>query len=102
MRPKHIQKVIRIVTPAPYFNLSFGCTNRHFYKIKSQIYKIGIDIGIDPQDGYIDETCDYEGDLEKLTIYGSERSEEFIQAILSHYEVGKYDTQGLDIVLSIF
>lgn len=98
MKPKSKQKV----TPDPYYRITFGCTNRLFYNVKSEIYQLGRDIGINPQNGYMDEFCDYEGDLERIKIYRSERNEEFIQELLRFYGVDEDDARGLDIVFSCF
>lgn len=90
-----------MIAPEPYFELSFRCSNRQFYQVKRKIYEIGIQLGIDPSDGYIDEQCDYEGDLEKMRIYRGYRSELFVNAILKHYDANDQIPEDMDIVLSI-
>lgn len=92
-----------IITPRPFFKIRFGCSNRAFYNVKSEIYEIGESIGIEPQDGYMSEKCDYEGDLEKILIYREERSKEFITEILKFYEIDPATVpDGMDIELAIF
>jgi len=92
-----------IVLPEPYFKIKFGCSNRAFYGVKSELYDIAEKIGIEIEDGYIDEQCDYEGDLEKIIIYAEERSSELIQAVLAFYEVPAVDVpDGMNVALSIF
>ena len=91
-----------IINPSPYFKIAFGCTNRRFYSVKSELYVIAEKVGIEPQNGYMEETCDYEGDLEKITVYREDRSKLFVDAILKHYEVIDTVPEDMDIVLSIF
>tara|TARA_R110002074_G_scaffold73536_2_gene168853 strand:+ start:731 stop:1030 length:300 start_codon:yes stop_codon:yes gene_type:complete len=92
-----------IVSPSPFFKIAFGCTNRAFYGVKNELlYEIGQKVGIDPHDGYMEESCDYEGDLEEIRIYRGDRSEAFITAILDYYDVTDPVPKEMDIVLSIF
>ena len=90
-----------MIAPEPYFELSFGCSNRQFYQVKRKIYEIGIQLGIDPCDGYIKETCDRYGDLEEIRVYREDRSKLFVDAILKHYNVNDQIPDDMDIVLSI-
>jgi hypothetical protein len=92
-----------IVTPEPYFKIKFRCGNRQFYNVKQELYKIAEEVGIEIEDGYIEETCDYEGDLDKIRVY-RERDEHgsFVDAILKYYEVDDKIPEDMDIVLSIF
>lgn len=80
-------KKAEMVTPAPYYNIVIGGSNRAFYAEKSHLYAIGEQIGIEAGDGYIEEKCDYEGDLEKLIMYREARSEGFIDAVLISYGI---------------
>lgn len=96
-------KEIKTVTPAPYFKVAFGCSNRAFYQVKTDIYTVAENIGIEAQDGYLSEHCDYEGDLEEIRIYRCERGEPLIKAILDFYQVDSGSIpSGYDLVLSIF
>ena len=97
-----IPKKREIVTPTPYYKIAFGCSNRAFYGVKNELHEIGEKVDIDPQDGYMDESCDYEGDLEEIRVYRGERSESFVAAILEHYGVTDDVPEDMDIVLSIF
>lgn len=90
----------KIVNPTPYYNIIFECSNRAFYTVKSELYAICNDIGIDAQDGYMEETCDYEGDLDTIRIYREGRNEIFASAVLKYYGVDA--PEGMDIVLSIY
>jgi len=99
MKPKES----KVVTPTPYFNIAFGCSNRAFYNVKNELWKIAEKVDIELQDGYIEEKCDYEGDLEKIVIYNQERASKFIDEVLKYYEVDSYEKkEGLNLVLSIF
>lgn len=92
-----------VVTPKPFFKIKFSCGGRSFYKVKSDLYDIAGKIGIEIQDGYITETCDYEGDLEKITIWNEERSKDLIQSVLSFYGISILDLpDGMDVVLALF
>ena len=95
-------KKAEIITPSPFFKIEFGCSNRKFYEVKNTLYQIADKLGIEIGDGYISESCDYEGDLEAIKVYNDERSKEFIKAILEHYEIKDEIPEGMTIVLSIF
>ena len=99
MKPKES----KVITPKSFFNIIFGCSNRAFYEVKSELWEIAEEVDIELQDGYIEEKCDYEGDLEKIIIYNQDRASEFIDAVLKFYEVDGYNKEdGLNLVLSIF
>lgn len=92
-----------VVTPEPFFKIEFGCSNRAFHEVKNDLYRIGEMVGIEIQDGYITEKCDYEGDLEEILIYNIERSENLIQSVLAFYEVPIIDLpEGMNVSLSIY
>lgn len=90
------------VSPEPYQSVSFGCSNRAFYGVKSDLYAIGEAHGIEPQDGYMDESCDYEGDLDTITIYNCERGRDFLIAVCVAYGVDFTALGRMNLVLSIF
>jgi hypothetical protein len=91
-----------IVTPEPFFRIDFNCSNRAFYQVKSELYQIGESVGIEPQDGYMGESCDYEGDLEEIRLYRDDRSKEFVQAVLKFYDVDAAEVpEDMAIVLCI-
>jgi len=92
----------KIVAPSPYYNIVFGCSNRAFYNVKNELYQIGESVGIETQDGYITEKCDFEGDLDAITIWRGKRSEEFVKAVLKHYGVTDVIPEDMSVVLSIF
>lgn len=103
MRMSHKPENTEIVTPSPYFNITFRVSNRRFYEVKSELYSIAENIGIEIQDGYISEHCDYEGDLEEIRIYNCERGKPLIDATLEFYGVDKEDLpEGMTLTLSIF
>ena len=91
-----------IITPKPFYKISFRCSNRLFCEVKNEVYQIGRDIGIDPEDGYITESCDYEGDLDTIRVYRGDRSGPYIAAILDKYDVTDSIPEDMDVVLSIF
>jgi len=96
-------KKAKIVNPAPYFKIEFGCSNRAFYGVKSDLCKIGEEIDIEVYDGYITEECDYDGDLERIIIYSGERNEKLRDSVLDFYGVAKSEVpEDHNIVLSIF
>ena len=96
-------KTTGIITPEPFFKIAFGCSNRAFYQVKSDLYDIGENVGIEVQDGFIEEQCDYEGDLENIVIYNDERSSTLINGVLSFYGIPLADLpDGMNIELSIF
>lgn len=98
VRPKNKQ----VVTPSSYYNITFECSNRAFYNVKNALWDIAAEVGIEPNDGYMDEVCDYEGDLGEIRIYRQDRAEEFIAAVLKFYNVDPKEVGDLDVVLSIF
>jgi hypothetical protein len=101
--PTLFPKDFKEVVPAPYFGLIFGCGNRSFYQVKSDLYSIAERIGIDISDGYLSEYCDYEGDLEKIRIYNCERGRGFIYEVLDFYNIDRGSVpDSHDLVLSIF
>lgn len=91
-----------IVTPSPYYKIAFKCSNRAFYGVKSDLYELAEKIGIEIEDGYIDEKCDYEGDLEEITIYNGLRDQPLRDVVLEYYGVDKKEAEGMKIMLSIF
>ena len=96
-------KKAELVKPAPYFKIAIGCSNRAFYDEKHHLYKIAEEVGIEIQDGYITEKCDYEGDLEEIVIYRQERAEPFIQAVIASYGIDSAEVPTDAIVhVSIF
>lgn len=92
----------KMVTPEPYFKIAFGCSNRNFYAVKQELYDIANEIGIEIQDGYITEKCDFEGDLETIIIYGDERGRQLRDKVLHHYDVTESIDDNTNVHLSIF
>ena len=94
----------KLITPAPYYNLIFGCSNRAFYQVKQDLYEIGTELGIDEFGECFSESCDYEGDLDTITLYrgkGIEDCEAFVSAVLKHYEIDEEVPENVNVVLSI-
>ena len=92
-----------IITPEPYFKIKFGCGNRQFYNVKQELCKIAEEVGIEIGDGYIEERCDYEGDLDKIKVFRKmDEDGSFVDAILKYYEVDDKIPENMDIVLSIY
>lgn len=97
-----------VIVEDPYYKIKFECSNRQFYEVKNDLWKIAEEIGIEFQDGYIDEKCDYEGDLDTIIIYNSTEDmkrhnevQKFIGAVLKFYGI-TFDVEGMNVVLSIF
>ena len=76
---------VKIINPKPYLSVSFGCTNRRFYQVKDEMYELGVANGLEPQDGYMTELCDYEGDLETIIVYRGGREEVFAKLVIEYY-----------------
>jgi len=92
-----------LVTPKPYYKIAIGCSNRRFYGEKCHLHEIAESVGIEIDDGYVAEKCDYEGDLELIVIYRQDRAEKFINAVLDSYGVDVGDVPNdADIHVSIF
>tara|TARA_R110000850_G_C9583999_1_gene426594 strand:- start:144 stop:440 length:297 start_codon:yes stop_codon:yes gene_type:complete len=89
-----------IVTPEPYYKVAFRCSNAAFYYVKQDLYGMAQDIEI--EDGYISEKCDYEGDLEEIIIYNSDRSRKLIKEVARFYNLRLSEVGQMNIVLSIF
>lgn len=89
-----------IVKPDPYFEIEFRCSCRAFYEVKHDMYIIADRIGIEIEDGYISTKRDYEGDLEKIIIYGDERSQEFRQAVMEYYSITNSIPKDMEIHLT--
>ena len=76
-----------VINPKPYFQISFECGNRGFYNVKEDLYDLAESIGIEIQDGYITEECDYEGDLERIIIYNGGRESLLAKSVLEFYGI---------------
>ena len=90
----------RTVTPKPYFRIIFSCGNRAFYDVLNDIIEVGeplYDLDKENVEDYVEQKCDYEGDLEELIIY----DDKFKKAILEFYSITE-DIGDKDIHLSIF
>jgi hypothetical protein len=99
MKPKKTE----VITPAPFFKISFGCSNIAFYAVKNELYEIAAKVGIEIEDGFITQKCDYDGDLEEILIYNNDRAEHLIQSVLAFYGVPIIDLpEGMDVALTIF
>ena len=92
-----------LVKPNPFFEIAFGCSNRLFYQVKNDLFELAEKINIEIQDGYIEEVCDYEGDLEKIIIYNQEEAYGLIDEVLKFYDVDSFTKlSGFNLVLSIY
>ena len=89
-----------IITPTPYFKVAFECGNRAFYQVKSDVVAALANAGLEPFDGYFEEKCDYEGDLELIVIYRDGREEAAAKAIIDLYGLDAPDS--MNIHLSLF
>ena len=92
-----------IEAPDPFYKISFGCSNRAFYLVRNDLMEIAHKIGLEPGDGYYDENCDYEGDLEEIVIYHDERGHLLIVAVLEFYRIKTTTIPlNMNLHLSIF
>ena len=97
IKPKKSQ----IETQEPFFKIEFGCSNRAFCEVKSDVVSAISNAGLEPFDGYFSEKCDYEGDLEEIIVYRGGREESAAQAIIALY--GLTDVpDGINIHLSMY
>lgn len=93
----------KIVKPKPYFQVSMNCSNRAFYGTKSKLWEIGenIDEYQEIRQGNVSESCDYEGDLEEITIYNNEKSKEYIEIIKKEFGITEEIPVGMNIVFTV-
>jgi hypothetical protein len=100
MKPNRIE----VVTPKPYYKISFGCSHRNFYEVKNELWDLFENSSVDDDfsNGYFSEKCDYEGDLEEITIYNNEKIKPFIKIVLDYYGGSIEELGNMDLVLSIF
>ncbi len=101
---EHMQPTkVQTITPKPYLAITFGCSNRAFFEVRNDLCELCSTIGIEFSDGYFTEESDYEGDLDRIIIYNSERSAKLIDAVMELYDIPRYKLpDDLNIHLSIF
>lgn len=90
----------KVITEKPYFRVVFGCSNRAFYTVKSEAVEALTKSGLEPFDGYFEEKCDYEGDLEEIIFYRDGREEAAAKVIINLYKLEVPDS--MNIHLSIY
>lgn len=97
-------KEIKIVTPEPYYNITFGYSHRNFYDVKNELHDLWDKFGIEDEfnNGYYTEKCDYEGDLEKIIIYNNPKIISFINKVIEHYGGNASDLKDMNLHLSIY
>ncbi|HET8688056.1 MAG TPA: hypothetical protein VFM18_15585 [Methanosarcina sp.] len=84
-----------IITPKPYYELSFCCSNRSFYNVKNEIYDLANEHDVEIGDTIYDK-CDYEGDLEKMIIY----DKSFAEKVLALYGVTNVNIGDMHLELT--
>lgn len=89
-------KTNKIITPKPFYQIGFGCSNRSFYNVVNEVYSL-IDEGDDDLKDSIEILRDYEGDLEGIRIY----DKNFSKIILKHYGIVE-DIGDMNLVLNIW
>ena len=89
-----------LITPKPFFRVKFGCSNRAFYNVQSEVVEALNKAGLEPYDGYFTEKCDYEGDLEEIIFYRDGREEAAAKVIIDLYKLDV--PESVNIHLSIF
>jgi len=97
-------KEIKVVTPEPYYNITFGCSNRKFYSVKDTLWQLWEESGVDDDfnNGHYSEHCDYEGDLEKIIIYNNTKVKPFLEKVFEYYGGSFDELSDMNLVLSIY
>ncbi len=100
MKPKKVE----IVIPEPFYKIAFECSNRAFYNVKNELWEMWerSEIDDDFNNGHFSESCDYEGDLEKITIYTNAEIKPFVDIVLKEYGGDSNELGSMNLVLSIF
>jgi len=105
-------KSSEVITPEPYFKISFECGLRG---VKDDLVAIANRLGVDINDsisenaimypqgvGFSPEGDSSQGDLEEIIIYWGDESEEFRKEILAFYNIDPSTVpDDMNIVLSI-
>jgi hypothetical protein len=88
----------KIVTPEPFFEIEFGISNRMFYGVKDVLLKISNELGKHTYEEYVDEKCDYEGDLERIIVYRDEKTEDFLSRVLGYFSIDVKIPKDMNVV----
>jgi hypothetical protein len=88
----------KIVTPEPFFEIEFGISNRMFYGVKDVLLKISNELGKYTYEEYVDEKCDYEGDLERIIVYRDEKTEDFLSRALGYFSIDVKIPKDMNVV----
>lgn len=72
-----------LITPEPYYEIAFSCSNRVFLTVANKVFEIGEGINLENPRDHLEEKRDYEGDLETIVIY----ADIYKRAILDHYKI---------------
>ena len=95
----------RTVIPRPYFEISMECSHRRFHETKHKIESIADELDpeqeIDLLNAFMSESCDYEGDLDKITIYRGDESVEFVKKLLQEFGIQDKVPNDMHIVFTI-
>jgi hypothetical protein len=83
--PRLTPKTTELKTPSPYIEINFKCTHRDFREVKSDIYTIALTAVDVPQDVYLSERCDHDGDLESIRLYTEDQSQGMREALIAAY-----------------
>ncbi len=100
----------KIITPAPYYEISTHRTPRRFRELKYEIYTIYCKFNDEMySDGNTSESCDYEGDLNEIILYRYPETgkdymgrpvEEGIKKVFEHFELN-YEDVPKDMLIYI-
>ncbi len=92
-----------IITPEPFFKVIMECSNRSFYNTKNKLWEIGEEIDKDQEirQGYVSESCDYEGDLDEIRVYNRDQTKEYIEIIIKEFGIDQDIPDGMDIVFTL-
>lgn len=99
---------ISVITPRAYIKVEFRCSNRAFYDVKNDLYNIARSMFDKPEDfddfepsQYMSESCDYEGDLNEITIYNNSDNK-FFDLVADAYNIDKsLIVDGKDVVFTL-
>lgn len=91
---------IKIINPKPYLHVVMDVSFRKFHETKNKLWNLSKTINEEVINGYVEEKCDYEGDLCEIKIYNCEETKEYIQLIKKEFNIEQDIQKGMDILFS--
>lgn len=96
----------KIVHPEPFFEVRTGMSNRRFYEIKDKLWRLCCAVDPDQEkdywNAYRSESCDYEGDLDKITIYNCIDIKDWVDLILKEFKIKDKVPESMNIVFTVY